>query len=118
MSEIVQFPGAVAPSDHSIANGEDSRHAQAFRDLESKICDLERWAELAASLAALCCCDQRSWHELELAVLVVQQLSAQAGEFKRDYYKALKTAPEDCSRSADADYGSATGSGLPHTHDG
>ena len=45
MSEIVQFPGAVAPSDHSIANGEDRRHAQAFRDLESEVCDLNRWAD-------------------------------------------------------------------------
>jgi hypothetical protein len=76
---------------------ENKTHAQAFRDLESKICDLERWAELAASLAAHCCCDQRSWRELELAVLVVQQLSEQAGDFKRDYYRAWKDAPEGCS---------------------
>jgi hypothetical protein len=31
MSEIVQFPGAVAPADHSLT--------EAFRDLESKVCD-------------------------------------------------------------------------------
>ena len=97
MSDVVPFPGVMPTSEVLTERDEDGVHARAFRDLESKICDLECWAELAASLAAHCCCDQRSWHELELAVLVVQQLSAQAGDFKRDYYRAWKAAPEDCS---------------------
>jgi hypothetical protein len=53
----------------------------AFRDL--KICDIDRWAELAASLAAHCSCDERSWRELELAVLVVQRLSVELPIQKR-----------------------------------
>ena len=98
MSEIVQFPGAVAPSDHSIANGEDRRHAQAFRDLESEVCDLNRWAELARRLVLECACDRRSWRELELAVLVVERLSGLAGDFRDRYYLRWKNElPEDCS---------------------
>jgi hypothetical protein len=97
MSEIVQFPGAVAPSDHSIANGEDHRHAQAFRDLESNVCDLNRWAELAGRLILECACDRRSWRELELAVLVVERLSGLVGDFRNGYYRAWKDVPEDCS---------------------
>jgi hypothetical protein len=99
MSEIVQFPGAVAPADHPItADGEDRRHAQAFRDLESEVCDLNRWAELARRLILECACDRRSWRELELAVVVVERLSGLAGDFRNRYYLRWKNElPEDCS---------------------
>jgi hypothetical protein len=56
----------------------DKAHAVAFRDL--KICDIDRCSELAASLAAHCSCDGAG----ELAVLVVQRLSVELGDFKRD----------------------------------
>jgi hypothetical protein len=99
MSEIVQFPGAVAPANHPMtADDEDRRHAQAFRDLESEVCDLNRWAELAGRLVLECACDRRSWRELELAVLVVDRLSGLAGEFRDRYYLRWKNElPEDCS---------------------
>ena len=33
------------------------RHSRAFRDLESDVCDLHRWAELAGCLILQCACD-------------------------------------------------------------
>jgi hypothetical protein len=53
----------------------DQLHARAFRDLESRVCDFYRWAELADRLVPECVCDQSSWRELELAALVVERLS-------------------------------------------
>jgi hypothetical protein len=97
MSDVVPFPGAMPASEVLTERAEDGVHARAFRDLESKICDLDRWAELAASLAAHCCCDKRTWRELEQAVLVVQRLSVEARDFKHDYYRAWKDAPEHYS---------------------
>jgi hypothetical protein len=90
MSEIVQFPGAVAPADHTITNGDDRRHAEAFRDLESRVCDLDRWAELAGRLIGECACDRRSWRELELAALVVERLSGLAGAFRENLLLPLE----------------------------
>jgi hypothetical protein len=95
MSEVVQFPGAS--SGRALNDDTDRRHAEAFRDLEGEVCELERWAELAGGLITECACDRRSWRELELAVLVVQRLSALAGDLRHRYYRGWKDAPEDCA---------------------
>jgi len=85
-----------APEVHT-ERAEDKGHAVAFRDLEERICNLYRWAELADRLVRECVCDQRSWRELELAALVVERLSVSASVFRDGYYRAWKDAPEDCS---------------------
>jgi hypothetical protein len=86
------------PTDRQLTNGEWAElHSRAFRDLESKVCDIDRWAELARRLVLECACDRRSWRELELAVLVVERLSGLVGDFRHGYYRAWKGAPEDCS---------------------
>lgn len=92
-----QSPKKAAASEVVPASDHNSGHAEAFRDLESEICDLHRWAELAYRLMTECACDQRSWRELELVVLVVVQLRDFAGEFRNRYYKAWKDTPENCS---------------------
>src|ERR1700732_4744892 len=97
MSYVVPFPCVRPTAEVLTERDEDGVHARAFRDLESKICDLDRWAELAARLNIECVCDKRSWHELEQAVLVVQRLSVEVRDFKHDYYRAWKAAQEDCS---------------------
>ena len=97
MTDVIPFPSAVpAPAVHT-ERDENEVHAQAFRDLESEVCDLNRWAELARRLVLECACDRRSWRELELAVLVVERLSGLVGDFRHGYYRAWKGAPEDCS---------------------
>jgi hypothetical protein len=43
MNEIVQFPGAEPPPERELSEQEvDKIQAQAFRDMEGEICDLER----------------------------------------------------------------------------
>ncbi len=97
MTDVIPFPGAVPAPEVRTERDENEVHAQAFRNLESEVCDLNRWAELARSLVLECACDRRSWRELELAVLVVERLSELVGDFRHGYYRAWKGAPEDCS---------------------
>jgi hypothetical protein len=98
MTDVIPFPSAVPTSKVLTERDEDGLHARAFRDLESEVCDLNRWAELARRLVLECACDRRSWRELELAVLVVERLSGLAGDFQDRYYLRWKNElPEDCS---------------------
>jgi hypothetical protein len=87
------------PTDRQLTDSEWAElHSRAFRDLESEVCNLHRWAELAGRLILQCACDRRSWRELELAVLVVKRLSGLAGDFRDRYYLRWKNElPEDCS---------------------
>jgi hypothetical protein len=83
MSEIVQFPGAVAPSDHPITNDEDRRHAEAFCDLESGICDCATMAKIAAQM--MLGKDDGTDRELVFAVAHVSEM---LDAFKANYYAA------------------------------
>lgn len=79
MSEIVQFPGAEAPSS-------DKVHAKAFRDLEGQVCDLERMGDIAQQLIMECAATEDSFRQLELAVFAVQQLQKMTRDFRSNYY--------------------------------
>lgn len=83
-SNVFTFPGANPPPEATLRRD----HAQAFRDMESEVCDLERWGEIAEQLTTGCACDARSWRELELAVLVVHRLSRLVADFRAGYYRA------------------------------
>ena len=98
MTDVIPFPGAVPAPEVRTERDENEVHAVAFRDLESEVCDLNRWAELARRLVFECACDRRSWRELELAVLVEERLSGLVGDFRGRYYLRWKNElPEDCS---------------------
>jgi hypothetical protein len=81
MSEIVQFPGAVVTSDHSIANGEDrvdARRAKAYFDMEPHINDVVCMGKIAAQLM--------SDPDRNLYDFAVAHLSDMLKEFKARYY--------------------------------
>jgi hypothetical protein len=81
MSEIVQFPGAVAPADHPIANGEDrgdARRAEAYFDMEPYINDVFCMGKIAAQLM--------SDPDRNLYDFAVAHLSDMLKEFKARYY--------------------------------
>jgi hypothetical protein len=80
MSEIVQFPGAVAPADHPII---DRRHAEAFRDLEPGICDCATMAKIAAQMMLEK--DDGTDRELVFAVCHVSEMLT---ALKAGYYAA------------------------------
>jgi hypothetical protein len=70
------------------------RLAQAFRDMEGQICDLDRMSEIADRLTG-------GWleesgasppREAELAVCAVEQVSKAMKEFRENYYRAYEGA--------------------------
>jgi hypothetical protein len=85
MADVVQFPGA--PFDRTNIDDRDRHDAEAFRDLEGEVCDLERMGEIARSLTTQCTVTEDSLRELELAVFAVWQLAKMTQEFKENYYK-------------------------------
>ena len=80
MSNVVEFP----PSDRPITESEiDKLHSDAFRDLESGICDCATMAKIAAQMVLAE--DDGTNRELVFAVVhVSEMLSA----FKVSYYAA------------------------------
>ena len=80
MSNVVEFP----PSDRPITESEiDKLHSEAFRDLESGICDCATMAKIAAQMALAA--DDGTNRELIFAVVhASEMLSA----FRSSYYDA------------------------------
>jgi hypothetical protein len=85
MADVVQFPGASP--DCALNNDSDRRFAEAFRDLEGGVCDLDRMGEIATDLIVNCAAREDSFHDLELATFAVWQLAKMTREFKESYYK-------------------------------
>jgi hypothetical protein len=86
MSEIVQFPGAVAPADRPVTESKID-HSEAFRDLEGDVCDLERMGQITQDLIVQCVAREDGYRELELSSFAVMQLAKMLRDFKDRYYK-------------------------------
>ena len=87
MSDVVPFPGAMpAPEVHTELDPNEI-HAQAFRDLEGEVSDLDRMGEIAQNLIMNCAAKEDSFHDLELATFAVWQLAKMAKEFRANYQK-------------------------------
>jgi hypothetical protein len=84
MADVVKFPGA--PSDREL-NDDGDRPAEAFRDLEPEVCDLERMGDIAQDLIMQCAAREDSLRKLELAVFAVWQLAKMTRDFRDSYYK-------------------------------
>jgi hypothetical protein len=85
MADVVKFPGA--PSDREINDDGDRCHAEAFRDLEGEVCDLERMGHIARDLIMECAAREDSLRQLELAVFAVWQLAKMTRDFRESYQK-------------------------------
>ncbi|TYO65594.1 hypothetical protein FXV83_15270 [Bradyrhizobium hipponense] len=85
MSNLVQFPGT--PSDRALNDDSDRPHAEAFRDIESEVGDLDRMGEIATDLIMHCSATEDSSHNLELATFAVWQMSKMLKEFRKNYHK-------------------------------
>jgi hypothetical protein len=86
MADVVQFPGAL-PDREVNDDGDRGGHAEAFRDLEGDVCDLERMGAIAQDLIMECAAREDSLRELELAVFAVWQLAKMTHEFRESYFK-------------------------------
>jgi hypothetical protein len=82
---VIEFPGA--PSDRALNDDRDRRFAEAFRDLEGEVCDLERMGDIANDLIMQCAAREDSFRQLELAVFAVWQLAKMTRDFKESYFK-------------------------------
>jgi hypothetical protein len=87
MADVVKFPGA--PSDCELNDDGDRPHAEAFRDLEPEVCDLERMGDLAQDRIMQCAAREDSLRKLELAAFAVLQLARMTRDFRDSYYKTL-----------------------------
>jgi len=87
MSDVVQFPGAPLPDRPFTEVEVDKLHSEAFRDLESEVCDVDRMGEIANNLIMRCAAREDSLHDLELAIFAVWQLAKMLKEFRANYYK-------------------------------
>ena len=85
MADIVQFPGASP--DRALNDDGDRRFAEAFRDLEGDVCDLERMGHIARELMMECSAREDGLRPLELATFAVWQLAKMTQEFRESYYK-------------------------------
>jgi hypothetical protein len=79
MSNVVEFPTADRPVTESEI---DKLHSEAFRDLESGICDCTTMAKIAAQMAA-----NKAGIDGEL-VFAVCHVSEMLAAFKASYYAA------------------------------
>ena len=83
MSDILEFPTADRP----IIENDDQLHAEAFRDLEGDVSDLDRMAEIAQNLILNCTANEDGLHALGLATFAVLQFAKMAKEFRANYHK-------------------------------
>ena len=86
MSNIIEFPGLAPAEGYSEAYIE-KLHAEAFRDLEGEVCDLERMGQIAQDLIVQCVAREDGYRELELSSFAVMQLAMMLRAFKCRYYK-------------------------------
>jgi hypothetical protein len=87
MSSVIEFPGKEPPPEGYSKEHVDKVHAEAFRDLEGEVCDLDRIGEIAQNLIMNCVAREDSFHDLELAAFAVGQLAKMAKEFRTNYEK-------------------------------
>jgi hypothetical protein len=87
MSDIVSFPGAMPTPEIHTKRDDNKVHAEAFRDIEGEVCDLDRMGEIARDLIMNCAAKEDSFHDLELATFAVWQLAKMAKEFRDNYQK-------------------------------
>jgi hypothetical protein len=87
MSDVVPFPGAMPTSEVHTQRDDNAVHAEAFRDLEGEVCDLDRMGEIAQNLIMNCAAEGDAFHDLELAVFAVWQMAKMAKEFRANYQK-------------------------------
>ena len=93
-TNIVEFPGAEPPPEGYSENHCDKLHAEAFRDMEGEVCDLDRAGEIARDLIMQCPAREDSFRQLELAVFAVWQLAKMTQDFRTSYYKRWGGAQE------------------------
>jgi hypothetical protein len=77
----------VAPGAMPTERDDNEVHAQAFRDLEGDVCDLERMGQIAQDLIVQCVAREDGYRELELSSFAVMQLAKMLRDFKDRYYK-------------------------------
>jgi hypothetical protein len=82
---VIEFPAADRPITE---NEIDKLHAEAFRDLEPGICDLDRMGEIALGLMSDVLNAPDNQRRIELAFFATEKLADMLGEFKVDYYAA------------------------------
>jgi len=87
MSDVVPFPGATPAPEVRTELDPKEIHAQAFRDMEGEVSDLDRMAEIARDLIMNCAAKEDSFHDLELATFAIWQLAKMAKEFRTNYQK-------------------------------
>ena len=87
MSTVVEFPGTILASEVHTERDDNEVHAEAFRDIEGEVCDLDRMGEIAQNLIMNCAAKEDSFHDLELATFAVWQLAKMAKEFRANYQK-------------------------------
>ena len=80
-------PKEAAASEAVPASDGNEVHAQAFRDLEGDVCDLERMGHIARELMMECSAREDGLRPLELATFAVWQLAKMTQEFRESYYK-------------------------------
>ncbi|MCK1672785.1 hypothetical protein [Bradyrhizobium sp. 150] len=72
----------------------DKLQARAFRDLECKVCDLDRMGEITERLVADWCQEVTNERCLELANFAVQHLADMLREFRTNYDAAWHDEPQ------------------------
>jgi hypothetical protein len=87
MSSVIEFPGKEPPPEGYAKEHVDKLHAEAFRDLEGEVCDLDRMGQIAQDLIMNCVASKESFHDLELASFAVSQQAKTAKEFRANYEK-------------------------------
>ena len=65
MSDVVPFPGAMRTSEVHTERDDNEVHAEAFRDIEGEVCDLDRMGEIAQNLIMNCAAKEDSFHDLK-----------------------------------------------------
>jgi len=95
MSMIVQFPGAELPAKGNSELDEDKIHAEAFRDLEGEVCDLERMGQIAQDYIMQCNAREDGLRALGLSTFTVMQLAKATRDFRDRYYKRWAGEPVD-----------------------
>ena len=87
MADVVQFPGETSTPEANTERDVNEIQAQAFRDLEGNVCDLERMGHIARELMMECSAREDGLRQLELATFAVWQLAKMTREFKESYFK-------------------------------